>query len=80
MIYVLDEADGVSHVVKQENQYGFYIGVQDFMGYVESGCIKCGDYGLINVYLDDAIGLEQGMLFAIRQNGNTIGLGKVITA
>jgi len=81
-VYVLKKDEGGRHTPFMSNyRPQFFFGTTDVTGVVtlEPGVEMCmpGDHTTINVELITPVALEEGMNFAIREGGKTVGSGKV---
>jgi elongation factor Tu len=84
-VYVLTKDEGGRHTPFFTNyRPQFFFGTTDVTGVVtlEGGKEMCmpGDHTTINVELITPIALEEGLRFAIREGGKTVGSGTVIKA
>jgi elongation factor Tu len=83
-VYVLTKDEGGRHTPFMSNyRPQFFFGTTDVTGVVtlEAGVEMCmpGDHTTINVELITPIAIEEGMRFAIREGGRTVGAGTVTT-
>ena len=81
-IFVLTKEDGGRHTPFASGyQPQFFFGVTDVSGTIhladESGVVSPGDSTEISFDLGKPVGIEQGMRFAIREGGKTVGAGLV---
>ena len=82
-VYVLTKDEGGRHTPFLSNyRPQFFFGTTDVTGVVKlaEGVEMCmpGDHAEINVELITPIAIEEGMRFAIREGGKTVGSGSVI--
>jgi elongation factor Tu len=81
-IFVLTKEEGGRHTPFASGyQPQFFFGVTDVSGTIrladESGVVSPGDQAEISFDLGKPVGIEQGMRFAIREGGKTVGAGLV---
>jgi len=81
-IFVLTKEEGGRHTPFASGyQPQFFFGVTDVSGIIhladESGVVSPGDSTEISFDLGKPVGIEQGMRFAIREGGKTVGAGLV---
>ena len=81
-IFVLTKEEGGRHTPFASGyQPQFFFGVTDVSGTIhladESGVVSPGDSTEISFDLGKPVGIEQGMRFAIREGGKTVGAGLV---
>jgi elongation factor Tu len=82
-VYVLSKEEGGRHTPFFSNyQPQFYFRTTDVTGQVTlaegTEMVMPGDNTVMNVVLEKPIAMEEGLRFAIREGGRTVGAGRVI--
>ena len=82
-VYVLSKEEGGRHTPFFSNyQPQFYFRTTDVTGQVSlaegTEMVMPGDNTVMNVVLEKPIAMEEGLRFAIREGGRTVGAGRVI--
>ena len=83
LVYVLSKEEGGRHTPFFSNyQPQFYFRTTDVTGQVTlaegTEMVMPGDNTVMNVVLEKPIAMEEGLRFAIREGGRTVGAGRVV--